>query len=100
MADPISSFFQSLFSDPKPRAPTRLTSEVRTLGSNQTPSTTPNTQKDDADAIEAVTAPGTAPMSDPGSNNSDREHIRNLRGQFLDERFGSGAKNKGAKVRK
>ncbi|KAH9907035.1 hypothetical protein F4778DRAFT_778461 [Xylariomycetidae sp. FL2044] len=101
MSDLISSFFSSLLPGtraPRPAAPTRLTSEARTVGS-AAPTPTPTPTPASTPSVATTPAPAPAPTSSsssssgPGGDDDDnaqnREEIRNLRTQFLDKKFGA-----------
>jgi hypothetical protein len=107
MADSISAFFQSLFPDSRPKgapAPTRLRTETRTVGSESSATTSSSLQaeKKTADGVtsdgvtsDGVTSENMKATERTCAGSSNPEQLRNLRGRFLDERFGASGKKKG-----
>lgn len=94
MADTISAFFTSLFSDPKERrAPTRLTSESRTVGSAAPPKPTAGPA---GAANQTLEASGDAASGSAEPGGVSREDVRNLRDEFLNKKFGAPGKAKGS----
>ncbi|KAK8042078.1 hypothetical protein PG993_006601 [Apiospora rasikravindrae] len=108
MAGTISAFFQSLLPTtraPAPRAPTRLASESRAVGSTQG-SASANAQATSSPsfaytaeppmATTSASASETSSSSSPGgTSEADPDEVRRLRNQFLNDRFGAPGKKGG-----
>jgi ribosomal protein L19E len=100
MTDTISAFFQSLLPDSRPRpAPTRLTTETRTVGS----SAAQNTKDAKSTTAAAATATQIASRSESGPVSRDaaaagnEDEIRKRREQFLNGLSSGKGKGKGSK---